>query len=84
MTNGSLMKVESLAECSRFCNTLTCIKRYPIGLENQFSLFLSVAVLARLVRSSIILTGGYLGDFILTFHMRFTFTSLEVSEMCWA
>ena len=28
-TNGSLMKVESIAECSQrvFCNTLTCIKR---------------------------------------------------------
>ena len=25
MTNGSLMKVESIAECS-ICNTLTCIK----------------------------------------------------------
>ena len=28
-TNGSLKKVESIAECSlgAFCNTLTCIKR---------------------------------------------------------
>ena len=37
MENGSLMKVESIAECLRaFCNTLTCI------IENQFlDLFLS-------------------------------------------
>ena len=39
MTNGSLMKVESIAECSEHSDTLlTCIKR----LENQL-----VAVLHR-------------------------------------
>ena len=40
MTNGSLMKVESIAD-------LTCILKAIIGLENQFSVFLRVDVLRR-------------------------------------
>ena len=36
-TNGSLMKVQSISEClGAFCNTLTCIIKALIGLENQF------------------------------------------------
>ena len=38
MTNGSLMKVESIAECS-FCNTF--------DVENQFLVFLRAVVLHR-------------------------------------
>ena len=36
-TNGSLMKVESIAECSlgAFCNTFD-LKKGVIGLENHF------------------------------------------------
>ena len=41
MINGSLMKVESIAECS----PLTALN--IIGLENQFLVFLRVAVLHR-------------------------------------
>ena len=43
MTNGSLMKVESIVEC---CNTFD-LHEAIIGLENQFSVFLRVAVLHR-------------------------------------
>ena len=41
MTNGSLLKVKSIAECSSwaFCNTFDLYK-VIIGLENQFSIFL--------------------------------------------
>ena len=55
MTNGSLMKVESNAECSKgmqnaplgaFCNTFD-MHLAIIGLENQFAVFLRVAVLRR-------------------------------------
>ena len=38
MTNGSLMKVKSIAEC---CNTFDLHKAI-IGLENQFPVFLRV------------------------------------------
>ena len=38
MTNGSLMKVESIAGCSRWSK---------IGLENQFVVYLRVTVLHR-------------------------------------
>ena len=55
MTNGSLMKVESIAECSPWSKVLqnapleavcnTFVLHYgKIGLENQFSVFLRVAV----------------------------------------
>ena len=39
MTNGSLMKVESIAECSlgAFCNTFD-LQLVIIGLESQFGL----------------------------------------------
>ena len=39
-TNGSLMKVESIAECSfgAFCNTFDLHKAI-IGLENQYLVF---------------------------------------------
>ena len=46
MTNGSLMKVESSAECSKggaFCNTFD-LHQAIIGLENQFLVCLRVAV----------------------------------------
>ena len=43
MTNGSLMKVERIAE---FCNIFD-LHLAIIGLENQFSGFLRVAVLHR-------------------------------------
>ena len=43
MTNGSLMKVESIAE---FCNTFD-LNYAIIGLEKQFLVFLRVAVLDR-------------------------------------
>ena len=45
MTNGSLMKVDSIAECSRgaFCNTFV-LHLAIIGLQNQFLVFLRVAV----------------------------------------
>ena len=50
MTNGSLMKVKSVAECSpyfgAFCNSFD-LHSAIIGLENQFLLFLRVAVLHR-------------------------------------
>ena len=41
-TNGSLMKVESIAECSlgAFCNTFDLHKAL-MDLEKQFSVFLS-------------------------------------------
>ena len=44
MTNGSLMKVESIAECSKgaFCNTFDLYYAI-IGIENQFSVFLRAA-----------------------------------------
>ena len=40
ITNGSLMKVESIAECSlgAFCNTFD-LHSAIIGLENQFFVF---------------------------------------------
>ena len=37
MTNGSLMKVESIAECSHSVILWTCI--IIIGIENQFFVF---------------------------------------------
>ena len=48
MTNGSLMKVESIAECSlgAFCNTFD-LHQAIIGLENQFVVFLRVALVHR-------------------------------------
>ena len=45
MTNGSLMKVKSIAECSPLEHSaiiLTCIKKN--GFENHFVVFLRVAV----------------------------------------
>ena len=46
-TNGSLMKVEGIAEClGAFCNTFQ-LHLAIIGLENQFSVLLQVAVLQR-------------------------------------
>ena len=54
MTNGSLMKVESIAECSHWS-----ILQYfwpalsVIGIENQFLVFLRVAVLDRFYCKSI-------------------------------
>ena len=48
MTNGSLMKVESIAECYPWSILQYFNLHYPtIGLENQISVFLSVAVLHR-------------------------------------
>ena len=49
MTNGSLMKVESIADAplGAFCNTFD-LHLAMIGLENQFLVFLRVAVLDRL------------------------------------
>ena len=45
--NGSLMKVESIAECfGAFCNTFD-LHLVIIGLENQFSVILRVAILYR-------------------------------------
>ena len=46
MANGSLMKVESIAESSlgAFCNTFD-LHLAIIGLENQFLVFLRMAVL---------------------------------------
>ena len=44
MTNGSLTKVESIAEW--FCNTFD-LHLAIIDLENQFSVFFRVAVLHR-------------------------------------
>ena len=48
MTNGSLMKVKSIAECSLgvFCNAFD-LHQVIIGVENQFSVFLKVAILHR-------------------------------------
>ena len=48
MTNGSLMKVKSIAECSpgAFCNTFD-LHLGVLGLENQFSVILRVVVLHR-------------------------------------
>ena len=43
MTNGSLMKVESIAEC---CNTFD-LHYTIIALEKQFLVFLRVAILDR-------------------------------------
>ena len=41
--NGSLMQVESIAECSLgpFCNTLACIKRKSVLKTNFWYFFLS-------------------------------------------
>ena len=45
MTNGSLMKVESIAECSPWSILHTFDPHLAIiSLENQFSVFLRVAV----------------------------------------
>ena len=44
MTNGSLVTVESIAECSPTFD----LHQEIIGLENQFSVFLRVATLHRL------------------------------------
>ena len=46
MTNGSLMKVKSITECSlgAVCNTFY-LNLAIIGLENQFLVFLRVALL---------------------------------------
>ena len=46
MTNGSLMKVKKIADTplGAFCNTFD-LHYGIIGLENQFSVFLRVAVL---------------------------------------
>ena len=40
VTNGSLMKVESIAKCFEraFCNTL-CLHLAILGIENQFLVF---------------------------------------------
>ena len=49
MTNANLMKVKSIAECyslRAFCNTFD-LHKVIIGLENQFSVFLRVALLHR-------------------------------------
>ena len=48
MTNGSLKKVESIAKCllGAFCNTFD-LHSAIIGLKNQFSVSLRVAVLHR-------------------------------------
>ena len=48
MTNGSLTKVKSIAESplGAFCNNFD-LHLAIIGLENQFSVFLRVAVLHR-------------------------------------
>ena len=47
-TNGNLMKVKSIAECSlgAFCNTLD-LQELIISLENQFLVLLRVAILDR-------------------------------------
>ena len=45
MTNGSLMKVESVAECSA-CNTFD-LHLAIIGIENQILVFLRIADLHR-------------------------------------
>ena len=45
MTNGSLMKVQSIAECSKG-SILQCF-RPALGLENQFLVHLRLAVLHR-------------------------------------
>ena len=43
MTNGSLIKVKSIAECSKGSNLQYFWPAFAkIGLENQFSVFLSV------------------------------------------
>ena len=50
MTNGSLMKVESIAECSKGSILQffwPAFLKMIIGIENQFSVFLRVAVLHR-------------------------------------
>ena len=54
MTNGSLMKAESIAECSPWSilQNFWPALSYIIGLENQFSVFLRVAVLHRLYGSA--------------------------------
>ena len=46
MTNGSIIKVESIAAFGAFCNTFD-LHYAIIGLENQFVVFKSVAVLHR-------------------------------------
>ena len=47
-TGGSLVQVESIAECSirAFCNTLTCIKRISV-LKTYFWVFFRVTALDR-------------------------------------
>ena len=47
MTNGSLMKVKSIAEKGAFCNIFDLHKAIN-GLENHFLVFLRVAVLHRI------------------------------------
>ena len=49
MTNGSFMKVKVLqnAPLGAFCNSLDLHFKAIIGLENQFSVFLRVAILHR-------------------------------------
>ena len=57
MTNGSFMKVESIAECSAplgaFCYNFD-LHEAIIGLENQFLVFLRVAVLHRFYCTTIL------------------------------
>ena len=63
MTNGSLMKVKSIAECSleQSAILLACInKQYIIGLENQFLVFFRVAVLYMFN----CIASGYIGGYI--------------------
>ena len=62
ITIGSLMKVESIAERSPWNILLTCILKAIIALENQFSVFLRVAVLHR----------------VYCIHVRFDFPSCPV------
>ena len=47
MTNGSLMKVKSIAECSHWSILQYFWPALSDGLENQFVVFLRVAVLDR-------------------------------------
>ena len=54
MTNGSLMMIESIAECSPWSILHTFdLHLAIIGLENQFVFFLRVAVLLRFYCSSL-------------------------------
>ena len=52
MTNGSLMKVESIVECSP-CNTFD-LYLAKFGIENQILVFFRVTVLHRYIQSSAI------------------------------